>query len=293
MGNKAKKGNFIMAKQKARKVKYPIQKKRLYTVDAGSLLDLQRRGKLWLGSFLIGQYIEKRCHWDKGRTFRIKGAKEISQATGYCVRHVYRCIDQLKEVGWLKDVAPAGASYWIFEIYPFGEEARKARQTTAAPLDASDPLALLGEGKISRTACALWHFANIDWQERLGESVPKSLRGWAEDTSLSARAIWEVFKDESCALFQRISETTHATVVKVFPFLDPPESTDRRSLSEAAIQASYSEVVFTDDGVATYRGEQYRRNGEWIEQWRAKDQFWVYSSLGVPEEVKAAFADRT
>ena len=282
-----------MSKQKVRKVKYPIQKKRLYTVDAGSLLDLQRRGKLWLGSFLIGQYIEKRCHWDKGRTFRIKGAKEISQATGYCVRHVYRCIDQLKEVGWLKDVAPAGASYWIFEIYPFGEEARKVRQTTVAPLDDTDPLVLLASGLISRVECVLWHYGNVGWQERLGETLPRSLRQWAEETGLSARAVWEVFKDSSSRLFEKLSTTTHATVLKVFPFLDPPEPTDRRSLGETEIQASYSEVVFTDDGIATYRGEQYRRNGDWIERWVAKTQFWVYSSLGVPEEVKAAFEGRT
>ena len=207
-----------------------------------------------------------------------------------------RCLEQLKEVGWLKQVSEPGAEYLMFEYYPFGEEARKDRQTTAAPLDDSDPLARLATGEISRSECIAWHYANVGWQERLGESIPRSLREWAQLTGISARKLWEVFKKSR--LFQRISTKTHATVLKVFPFLEKGEvKSDPRVLSEDEIQASYSEVIFTDDGTARYRGEQYRASGAGFEQWVAatgtRFAKWIFISERVPQEVKAAFEGRT
>ena len=270
-------------------VKYPSSKKRLYTIDAGSLLDLHQRGKIWPGSLIVGSYIEKRSHWDKGRSFRIKGVAEIADATGYSSRHVRRCLEQLKEVGWLKQVSKPGAEYLQFEWYPFDPEARENRQTTSAPLDDSCPIQRLGSGEISRGECLTWHYANIDWQERLGETVPKSLREWAKVIGLSARKLWEVFKHSS--LFQRLSTQTHATVLKVFPFLseEPDAPKDRRALSETEIQESYSGVQFTEEGFARYRGEQYRVKDLGFEKWIPHLQGWIFVSMRVPPEVKAAF----
>ena len=45
---------------KEKKVKYPVEKKRLYATGKGSLLDLYRRRKITKGAFLIGLWIEKR-----------------------------------------------------------------------------------------------------------------------------------------------------------------------------------------------------------------------------------------
>ena len=276
----------------SKKVKYPTQKKRLYTVDKGSLLDLHREGTICHGAFLVGQYIEKRSDWDKGRSFKVKGVAEIAEQTGYSTRHVRRCLKELQEVGWLKQVSEPGAEYLQFEIYPFGEDARKDRQTTAAPLDDTDPLARLGAGEISRSECIAWHYANVGWQERLGESVPQSLRDWAQQTGLSARKLWEVFKESR--LFQRLSTKTHATVVKVFPFLEAPSEpkADPRALSDAEIQASYSDVIFADDGTARYRGEQYRQSGIGFEYWKAVTQRWIFTLGNIPEAVKTAFGER-
>ena len=282
----------------SKKVKYPVAKKRLYTVGKGSLLDLHRHGKISHGSLIIGLYIEKRSHWDKGKSFKIKGISEIASATGYSTRHVRRCLQQLKDVGWLKQVSEPGAEKLQFEIYPFGEEARKDRQTTAAPLDNSDPLERLASGEISRGECIAWHYTNIGWQERLGESIPRSIRQWAKQIGISARQLWVIFKESR--LFQRISTKTHATVLKVFPFLEKAEvatATDRRALSEDEIQASYSEVVITEEGVARYRGEQYRASGGGFEKWfgASMNSFrkWIFVSERVPPEVKAAFEGRT
>lgn len=282
----------------SKKVKYPVTKKRLYTVGQDSLLDLHRHGKIWHGSMIIGLYIEKRSHWDKGKSFKIKGVQEIAEETGYSTRHVRRCLQQLKDVGWLKQVSEPGAEKLQFEIYPFGEEARKARQTTAAPLDDSDPLGLLASGEISRSECIAWHHLNVGWQERLGESIPRSIRQWAKHIGLSARKLWDIFKPSGSRLFQRISTKTHATVLKVFPFLDESEAkVDRRALSEAEIQASYSEVVFTEPGVARYRGEQYRAKGDGFEKWVAAlgtgFARWIFVSERVPPEVIEAFGSRT
>lgn len=283
----------------SKKVKYPVAKKRLYTVDKGSLLDLHSNGKIWHGSMIIGLYIEKRSHWDKGKSFKIQGIAEIAEKTRYSTRHVRRCLQQLKDVGWLRQVSEPGAEHLLFEIYPFGEEARKERQTTAAPLDDSDPLGLLGSGEISRSECIAWHYANVGWQERLGESIPRSIREWAKQIGISARKLWEIFKRSGSRLFQRISTKTHATVLKVFPFLDKETEVkaDRRELSEDEIQASYSEVIFTEDSVARYRGEQYRASGSGgFERWfgASMNSFsrWIFVSKRVPPEVIEAFRSR-
>ena len=277
----------------SKKVKYPKRKRRLYATGEGSLLALHRHGKIWHGAMLIGLYIEKRAHWDKGRSFKFKGVAEIAEATGYSTRHVRRCLEQLKAVGWLKQISEPGAESLLFEFYPFGEDARKARQTTAAPLDDSDPLALLESGEISRSECIAWHYANVGWQERLGESIPKSIREWAKQTGISARKLWEIFKQSGSRLFQRMSTKTHATVLKVFPFLDEAKAAeDRRALSEAEIQASYSDVIFTDDGTARYRGEQYRALGIGFEYWKAETQRWIFTVRDIPEAVKDAFGER-
>lgn len=278
----------------SKKVKYPKKKRRLYATGKGSLLALHQQGKIYRGAFIVGQYIEKRSHWDVGKSFKFKGVAEIAEQTGYSTRHVRRCLEQLKEVGWLKQTSEPGAEYLQFEFYPFDGEARKARQTTAAPLDDSDPLARLGADEISRSECIAWHYANVGWQERLGESNPKSIRQWAEQTGISARKLWEIFKQTGSRLFQRISTTTHATVLKVFPFLDEASEpkADPRALSEAEIQASYSDVIFTDDGTARYRGEQYRQSGIGFEYWKAKTQQWIFSNLLIPEAVKTAFGER-
>ena len=275
-------------------VKYPKKKKRLYATGEGSLLALHQEGKIYHGAMLIGLYIEKRSHWDKGKSFKIHGVREIAEQTGYSERHVRRCLEQLKDVGWLKQVSEPGAAYLLFEIYPFGEDTRKVRQTTAAPLDASDPLSRLGNGEISRSECIAWHYANVGWQERLGESIPQSLQEWAKQTGISARKLWEIFKQAGSRLFQRMSTTTHATVLKVFPFLEETSEpkTDSRALSEAEIQASYSKVIFTDEGTARYRGEQYRASGIGFEYWKAETQRWIFTVRDIPEAVKEAFGER-
>ena len=275
-----------------KKVKYPVSKKRLYATGDQSLLDLHRRGKIWKGALLVGLYIEKRCHWDKGRSFKIKGIQEIADAIKYSPRHVRRCIDQLKAVGWMRQTSPEGAEYLIFEIAPFGEEARKDRETTAAPLDGSDPLVLLGKGEISRAECVAWHYLNVGWQERLGQTLPQSLSALSDLIGLSARTLWEVFKDESSRLFHRLSTTTHATVLKVFPFflnLEPVE--DPNAMSESEVQASYSEVIFKSE-TAHYHGEQYRSKGNGYVHYSLESSKWIYVGTRVPDEVKEAFGDR-
>ena len=277
----------------SKKVKYPRKNKRLYAVGEGSLLDLFTKNLIWLGSFCVGLHLEKRCKWNKGRTFRINGGvKEIADAIGYSVRHVYRCLKQLEEVGWFRSVAPEGAGYLQYEIYPFDAKARQARQTTAAPLDASCPLEQLGAGKITSTECAIWHFANVDWQVRLGETLPRSIREWASLTGISARKVWEVLKTST--LFQRASASTYKTVVKVFPFLDEEtDVSDRHELSESEIQASHFEVIFRGDtDIAMYCGEQYRQSGIGFEYWKAETQRWIFTVRGIPEAVKAAFGER-
>lgn len=281
-----------MSKEQKSRVKYPVSKKRIYSHGEKSLLDLHRRGKIWKGALLVGLYIEKRSHWDKGRSFRIKGIQEIADAIKYSPRHVRRCIDQLKAVGWMQQTSPEGAEYLIFEIYPFGEEARKDRETTAAPLDGSDPLVLLGKGEISRAECVAWHYVNVGWQERLGQTLPQSLSALSDLIGLSARTLWEVFKDESSRLFHRISTTTHATVLKVFPFffnIEPPE--DPNAMSESEIQASYSEVIFKGD-IAHYHGEKYLSSGLGYEHYASDHRKWIYVGTRVPDEVKEAFGDR-
>ncbi|MCY3722784.1 MAG: hypothetical protein OXG97_11240 [Candidatus Poribacteria bacterium] len=89
-----------------------------------------------------------------------------------------------------------------------------------------------------------------------------------------------------------MSTATHATVLKVFPFLEQAPQKDRHSLREAEIQASYSQVIFTDDGVATYRGEQYRALSIGFERWRSKMQSWVFTIRDIPQVVKEAFGAR-
>lgn len=205
--------------RKEKKVRYPVQKKRLYATGEGSLLDLYRRRQISKGSLLIGLYIEKRCNWDKGRTFRFKrGVHEIAEGTGYSTRHVYRCIDELEKVDWMRDVSPEYVEWLQYEISPYDAEERKARETTAAPLDAGvDPLSQLAQGLITRAECIAWHYLNVGWQERLGETVGRSLSKWSEEIGLSARTLWRVFKESD--LLERISTKTHSTVLKVFPFV--------------------------------------------------------------------------
>ncbi|MXZ00194.1 hypothetical protein F4Y93_05925 [Candidatus Poribacteria bacterium] len=280
-------------KRKKQKVRYPVRKKRLYATGKDSLLDLHRRGKIMKGSLIIGLYIEKRSHWDKGRTFRFKrGVHEISEGTGYSTRHVYRCIDELKSVGWMRDVSPDYVEWLQFEIAPFGAEARAVRETTAAPLDtAVDPLSKLAAGLISRAECIAWHYVNVDWQERLGETIGRSLRGWSEEIGLSARTLWSVFKESD--LLARLSTTTHQTVLKVFPFLPNPGKSEflEENLSESEIQSSYSEVVFKGE-TAHYRGEEYRSKDTGYEKYDVKRKKWFYISTRVPAEVKDAFGER-
>ncbi len=279
-----------MATKKRPKAKYPVSKKRMYATGKDSLLDLHRRRKITKGSLIIGLWIEKRCNWDKGRTFRFKrGVHDMAEGTGYSTRHVRRCIDQLKEVGWMRDVSPDYAEWLQFEIYPFGEEARKDRETTAAPLDESDPLWKLGKGLITRAECIAWHYLNVGWQERLGETVNRSLSKWSEEIGLSARTLWSTFK--SSDLFQRISTTTRSTVLTVFPFLPTSEPTDQQGLSETEIQASYSEVIF-DGHIARYNGEQYVSSGIGYKHYDVDRRQWIFVATRVPVEVKEAFGDR-
>ena len=229
----AKKRKQRMKKQqtvKKSEVRYPAEKRALYTHGPGSPLDLHARGELHRADTVIWLYLERRSNWDTGITHKLT-AQGIAEGTGYHVRTVYRSLKVLAEKDLLRKLTPPQSASIQFQLWPYEQPVspRKERLTCAAPMGSEkDPWVLLRAGDICPETLILWHHLNLDWQKFLGVTPPIAIAKLAKQTGVSARKIWGCLKEAAEKLFTRISKPKATSVFHLCLFAKPTEGHQSR-----------------------------------------------------------------
>ena len=290
-----------MAKKRKRKLKqqevakkssvrYPVEKKALYTHGPGSPLDLHARGELHRADTVIWLYLERHSTWDTGITHKLT-AKGIAQGTGYHVRTVYRSLKVLAEKGLLEKLTPPQSEYLQFKLWPYEQPVspRKERMTCAAPMGSEkDPWVLLRAGDICPETLILWHHLNLDWQKFLGVTQPIAIAKLAQQTGVSARKIWECLKEAAAKLFRRISKPKSTSIFHLSLFPKPTDATEAEASALAKATAVDPDAVYMDtDGITHYKGERYKPTAEGWHRWMAPIRKWVFVNQRVPAEIHA------
>ena len=288
-----------MAKRRKRKMKqqetvrksevrYPVEKRALYTHGPGSPLDLHARGELHRADTVIWLYLERRSNWDTGLTHKL-AAKGIAEGTGYHVRTVYRGLKVLAEKGLLRKLTPPQSEYLQFQLWPYEQPVRprQDRLTCAAPMGSEkDPWVLLRAGDICAETLILWHHLNLDWQKFLGVSQPIAIAKLAKQTGVSARKIWGCLKEAAEKLFTRISKPKATSVFHLCLFAKPTDATETEGNALAKTAGVDPDSVYMDtDGITHYKGGRYKHTAEGWHRWMAPIRQWVFVNQRIPVEI--------
>lgn len=280
------------------KIRYPVPSYP-YTHGAGSPLEMYRTGEIHCATAITWYIIERRSNWNTGISHRLT-TQEIADAAGIHLRSAYRSIEALIEKKLLKRrTTTRSTNGHVYQLWPFAPEARKNRQTNAAPQQ-NGPLDRLAAGEIDRYAALLWMHLNLGWHLRQGETPPTSISLWAKITGMSRGKLLESVKAlKKAGLAVRASL---ASVFRVFPFKSSAKDTYLDPLKKRLADAEASlpkpeppvsqpardpKKVIREAGVFHYGGERYRQQGgHGFERWMPHAK-WVFVGGRVPEAVLA------
>lgn len=290
MAKKRKRKLKQQAAAKKSSVRYPAEKKALYTHGPGSPLDLHAQGELHRADTVIWLYLERHSNWDTGITHKLTAAG-IAQGTRYHVRTVYRSLKTLAEKDLLGKLTPPRSEYLQFQLWPYEQPVRprKERLTSAAPMGSEkDPWVLLRAGDICPETLILYHHLNLDWQKFLGVTPPIAIAKLAKQTGVSARKIWGCLKEAAEHLFTRLSKPKSTSIFHLCLFAKPRDATEAEAAAIAKATPVDPDVVYMDaDGIAHYKGERYKSTAEGWHRWMAPIRKWVFVNPRIPGEIHA------
>lgn len=277
-----------MAKRKRKKkeVKYPTLKKGLHHYGIGSLQSLKSEGKITTCDFVTGMLIERDSDWDTGFSRHLQAA-DLAARGHMDVRSIYRSIQNLIAVGWMRQLTPKRCEYLQFQWGPSDKKERKQLQQNAYPYGGDyDPFNLLAEGKIDREGFLAFFHMNIGWQKTLGTTLPESIRGWAKKMNISARKLWESLKGLKETLINTISLPRKTSIfhLKFFP---RPKTATLQEHQRVNDKRNEAEVVLRDGSILCFGNEKYKAEPQGFGRWIAAVEQWIFVGYSVPQEVIA------
>lgn len=273
-----------MGKKAKTQIRYPAEKKAIYTYGEGSLLDLKSQGKITTGDFVVGMYIERHSDWDSGYSRHLY-VQKMMKAIQLSERSIYRCIQRLIHVGWMRKLTPKRCEYMQFHWGHHDKEEHKKRPQNAYPMGSDyDPFNLLAEGKIDHEAFLAFFHMNIGWQKTLGTCQPKSIRNWAKQIGISARKLWGSLKGLKQTLISVISAPGRTSIFHL-RFFPSPKNSSESERSTVDSQRNEVRVTWKDGNILCFGNDKYKVAAEGFFRWMAPVGKWIFVAFRVPADI--------